>query len=247
MSALEEEREFLARSLLDLDAERDAGDIDADDYATLKHEYTARAAAVERALESQPEPPRPASRPRARSRWRPVAWVSGIVAFAVVAGLLVAHGAGQRAAGQTLNGNPPPTGADADLAQASKDLGNGDYLGALRLYDKIIRTDPTNAPALAYRGWVLVLSGRAAKDTSILNSGVLSLQAAEKADPSLPDSHFFLGMILLEDKNDPSAAAAEFRNALADNVPASLVPEVQRELQIAEGLAGSTTTSTTRP
>ena len=46
---------------------------------------------------------------------------------------------------------------------------------------------------------------------------------------------------------DSLPAAAEFRNALADNVPASLVPEVQRELQIAEGLAGSTTTSTTRP
>jgi tetratricopeptide (TPR) repeat protein len=48
---LVEERDFLLRSLQDLDAERHAGDVDADDYAVLKDGYTARAAAVLRILD----------------------------------------------------------------------------------------------------------------------------------------------------------------------------------------------------
>ncbi|HWW55044.1 MAG TPA: hypothetical protein VNY84_14805, partial [Acidimicrobiales bacterium] len=118
-------------------------------------------------------------------------------------------------------------------------------LGALRLYDKIVRADPTNAPALAYRGWVLVLSGRAAKDTKILDSGLLSLRAAEQADPTFPDAHFFVGNVLLEDKTDASGAVAEFRKALSLNLATDFVPEVQRELQLAEGQGPSPTTTTT--
>ena len=48
---LEEERDFLLRSLDDLDAEHDAGDLEDDDYRELKADYTARAAAVIRRLE----------------------------------------------------------------------------------------------------------------------------------------------------------------------------------------------------
>ena len=43
---LEAERDFLLRSLDDLEAERDAGNIDDDTYRTLHDDYTARAAAV---------------------------------------------------------------------------------------------------------------------------------------------------------------------------------------------------------
>ncbi len=47
---LEEERDFLLRSLEDLEAEHQAGDLDDGDYVTLKDDYTARAARVLRAL-----------------------------------------------------------------------------------------------------------------------------------------------------------------------------------------------------
>ncbi|MBO0694381.1 MAG: hypothetical protein J2P58_15860, partial [Acidimicrobiaceae bacterium] len=52
-----EERDFLLRSLADLDAEHDAHDIDDVDYRTLKDEYTSRAAAVLRALAAPPDDP----------------------------------------------------------------------------------------------------------------------------------------------------------------------------------------------
>ena len=50
-AALEDQRAFLLSSLADLDAEWDAGDIAEDDYLALKDDYTARAAAVLRALD----------------------------------------------------------------------------------------------------------------------------------------------------------------------------------------------------
>ena len=270
------ERDFLLKSLTDLEAEWAAGDIDEHDYLALKDDYTARAGEILREIDQRGDDQTPAvaavlvAAPRAgarrgrrarqgrgarrqASRWRPLAWVSGIVAFAVIAGLLVERGAGQRVAGQTATGNTPASvagnaaalAASADLQQASVDLGKGDYLGALQLYDKIVRNDPTNAPALAYRGWVLVLSGRAAKDTKLQDGGLISLRAAEKADPSFPDAHFFIGNVLLEDKGDASGAAAEFRKALSLNLAAPFAAEVNRELQIAQGQAPSPTTTTT--
>ena len=47
---LEAERDFLLRSLDDLEVERGAGDIDDEAYQQLHDDYTARAAAVLRAL-----------------------------------------------------------------------------------------------------------------------------------------------------------------------------------------------------
>ncbi len=44
LAELEEERRYLLRSLKDLERERAAGDVDDDDYDTLKDGYTVRAA-----------------------------------------------------------------------------------------------------------------------------------------------------------------------------------------------------------
>jgi hypothetical protein len=48
--ALQEERDFCLRSLRDLEAERDAGDLDEADYEALRDSYVARAAAALREL-----------------------------------------------------------------------------------------------------------------------------------------------------------------------------------------------------
>jgi hypothetical protein len=46
LARLEEERDFLLRSLRDLDREHEAGEIEEDDYRSLRDGYTARAASV---------------------------------------------------------------------------------------------------------------------------------------------------------------------------------------------------------
>ena len=53
LQSLEDERSFLLRSLADLDAEHEVGDIDERDYVSLTNDYTARAAAVLRAIEAR--------------------------------------------------------------------------------------------------------------------------------------------------------------------------------------------------
>ena len=56
---LEAERDFLLRSLDDLEAERDAGNIDDETYRELHDDYTARAAAVIRTIDDGVERPLP--------------------------------------------------------------------------------------------------------------------------------------------------------------------------------------------
>jgi hypothetical protein len=60
---LEEERDFLLGSLRDLESEHEVGDIDDADYVTLKDDYTARAAAVLRALSGERPEPSPSPEP----------------------------------------------------------------------------------------------------------------------------------------------------------------------------------------
>ena len=54
LAALEEQRDFLLRSITDLDQEHAAGDLEDGDYQSLKDDYTARAAEVLRAIELKP-------------------------------------------------------------------------------------------------------------------------------------------------------------------------------------------------
>ena len=56
---LEEEREFLLRSLDDLDSELVAGNIDPDSYRKLHDDYTARASAIIRSLDDGVDRPAP--------------------------------------------------------------------------------------------------------------------------------------------------------------------------------------------
>ena len=89
---LEEERDFLLTSLRDLELEREAGDIDELDHARLRDDYTARAAAVLRALEDH-DVALMVTVEEARTRRDPrlVALVgAGVLAIAVLAGVLVA-------------------------------------------------------------------------------------------------------------------------------------------------------------
>ena len=250
---LRQEREFLLRSLSDLDAELAAGDIDHHDYIALKDGYTARAAAVLRgldALEGTPPGvaatvPEPASPPSSRTgspgrapRWRAPLVATVVAAFAIGAGLLVAHRSGQRLPGQTVTGSISGSSVQ-QLSDALTDLNNGKYLDALKVYDQVIKDDPRNAEALAYRGWILRITGKAGNDPSLIDRGLQSIRDAEAAEPTYPDAHFFAGEILLRDKGDAAGAVTEFRLVLSNDPPASIVPEVQGELSAALAAAGT--------
>ena len=54
-AAMERERDFLLGSLTDLETEREAGDLDADDFVELRSHYVARAADTIRVLDGSVE------------------------------------------------------------------------------------------------------------------------------------------------------------------------------------------------
>ena len=251
--ALEEDRDHLLRSLEDLEREREAGDLEEADYLVLREDYTARAAEVLRALEPRTSleadgtdgpaiegeragnagvgPATVVVAAPARPRWRPLLVTATLLAFAAGAGALVARSSGERMPGDPATGSIAATGPSAgvadDLAGARDLIGAGKTLDAIKLYDSVLRRDPRQPEALAYRGWLLRLAGRAAGNTELIDKGLESIERAVAADPTYPDAHFFRAFILYQDRHDPAAAVPELRTFLAGNPPKEMVPVVE--------------------
>lgn len=216
VTTLEEERDFLLRSLRDLEAERAAGDISDDDYVALKEDYTARAASVIRAIRaaeergSVPEADLESELAPPRLSWKAPVAVLVVVALAVLSGWAVASSAGDRTAGQAATGSVPSSSnpVQAKLAEAQQLIGEKKVLDAVKTYDEVLKIDPQQPEALAYRGWLLYLAG-------LGDQGFDSVTKATQADVTYPDAHFFRGMMLCELRHDDAGAVAEFREYLA--------------------------------
>jgi len=222
LAALEEQRDFLLRSLDDLRREHHAGDVDDVDFRVLEDDYTARAARVIRAIEAH-EARVMAARPR-RSRARALAVACGVVLFAVLAGLLVAQAAGRRQTGETATGGVRET-TRTELDEAVQLAAEGDYDAAVAVYDQVLDEQPDNVEALTFKGWFQFLSGD--------QSGVVTLIDAVEADPEYPAPHAFLAVVF-QRLGRPETALAELdRLDELDPPPeiANLVVGLREELE----------------
>jgi cytochrome c-type biogenesis protein CcmH len=226
----DEELVFLLTSLADLDRERAAGDIEDADYSALRDDYTARAAARLRGE-------RVVSPTRTRRSLRPIVVGAGVLALAGVAGMAVARTAGERVPGQTVAGGITETSGER-LARAAALAGQGKLLDAIKLYDQVIKDDPQNAQALAYRGWLVRLAGRSGSDAALIDKGLSYVERAIAADPKYPDAHFFRGEILLRDKHDAAGAIPEFEAFLSGGGEPDMASLVQQELDAAKQAVG---------
>ena len=117
-------------------------------------------------------------------------------------------------------------------------MNDGKAVEAIKLYDKILKDDPEQPAALAYRGWLVRLAG-------LKDEGFAYEERAVASDPSYPDAHFFRGMMLWKDKGDPAGAVAEFRLFLANRPPQAMVSLVEDALRQASQEAGIPTEATT--
>ncbi|MEO7571044.1 MAG: hypothetical protein ABIX10_01280 [Acidimicrobiales bacterium] len=184
LAALEDQRDFLLRSLEDLERERAAGDVDELDHAALRDDYTARAAAVLRAIEAgRAGPPRK----RRHTGRRTVLTVVAVLVFAGLAGLLVAQASGRRDAGEFSSGDIRQSVTEK-LNQAGQRFGEGDAGAAIALFDEVLVDQPTNPEALTYKGWLLTLEGE-------VDLGLTSLLDAATVEPDYPDVHAFLAIV----------------------------------------------------
>lgn len=262
---LEEERQFLLESLRDLEREHEAGEIDEDDYASIRDDYTARAAEVLRALERYGEdrpaaasartgghtggdtgtgararanrrPAPPPSRHSASRRIMALTLVAGFVVVALASVILLATG---RDPGGSATGSVPDT-AGQRLTLAHQLEAQGQAVEALKLYDEVLKEDPANVEALTYRGWLLKLAG-------LPDQSQVALEKAISLDPKYPDAHFFRGMLLYQDRQNPAAAIPEFEAYLA-LVPAGATTDAVKDVleRAKRDLAATSTTATTK-
>ena len=222
LAALEEERDFLLRSLRDLEAEHEVGDVDDADYDALKDDYTARAATVLRAIESH-QVEVSAARPRL-SPVRRALVVGAVALFALLSGVLVAHWSGTRGAGDTITGGIRGDTRD-QLLQAREAFAQNppQYLQAIKIYDRVLEEDPANVEALAYRGWMyrlVSLQASGTQRTQFQTEARDSLAQALRTDPHDPTSLIFMAAVL-DDLGQTSQALADL-----EAVPASQIPSV---------------------
>lgn len=235
-AALEEQRDFLLRSIDDLEEEYEAGDVDEDDYRTLKDDYTARAASVLRALDEGQ-----ARFAAARRRW---SWPRLVGIFAVVAvlatgaGLLLARASGTRGSGDQISGDIRLTNRDR-LLEALDELTRGDPVAALELYDEVLDTEPDNVEALTYRGWTLVLA-------QLPEDGLPWLDRAVEVDPGYPDARALRAVTLARFLGRPDEALADLDALDPEGLPpdiATLVESLRATLESQAGTASSGPTS----
>jgi tetratricopeptide (TPR) repeat protein len=235
LAALEEQRDFLLRSLEDLEREHDAGDVDDHDYASLKDDYTARAARTIRAIEAHHA--RAAAARPTRSWPRTVATIAGVVAFAVLAGVLVARFAGRREAGDALTGDIRES-TRTQLDNGRLALQQERYDDAIAIYDEVLADQPDNVEAMAYKGRAQIGNGDM--------EGVLTLIDAAEADPDYPDTHYFLaGAFAIAGRYDSALAELDRFDAL--DPPPALADEADDLRAEIEALQAAATTSTTAP
>jgi cytochrome c-type biogenesis protein CcmH/NrfG len=264
LAALQAERDFLLRSLDDLEVERAEGNLDEDRYRELHDDYTARAAAVIRALKDGADN-RPPAPPASRRRRLIVA--GAIAGFVVTAAGVMVLAVGDRGEGDSATGNqqtsesaeeqirtlrqkvtdnPSDAVAHRELAQALLTAGN--IADAVKEFDTAAQLDPADAESLAYGGWVVFLAARGAQPEAVdelIDGAVRRLDAAVAANGDFPDARFFRGMVLLRGKNDPAAAVPEFERYLA-LVPAGPQSEPVRRL-LEQAKAGTTSTTGGNP
>ncbi|MGH1502272.1 MAG: hypothetical protein ACRBI6_01840 [Acidimicrobiales bacterium] len=232
--SLEEERDFLLRSIEDLDAELAAGDLSADDHERLRDDYVARAAATLRALAARTAEDEaaneaaneaadaaadgtagePADEGAAGGPSRRFVWAGGLAVFAVVAGLLLANFAGERGASDALTGSIEPS-----LRQKNTDcqrLGaEGEMEASLSCFDEILAEDPQNVDALTYRGWYLFLTAQSAAASGVddlalelLGRAESNLAQAVEIDPEAVEARAFRAVVFNR-MGDSDASCAE--------------------------------------
>ena len=202
-----EELEFLERSLADLDAEKAAGDISEDDYRHLTATYAKRVSTVRRRARvrvgggdgSGGESRGPASGRPPRSWRRPVAILVIVAMVGTGLGVGLASALGSRSSLDTATGDIRQS-TRGMLFEAQEHLAAGRFDEAEQIYAAVVDTQPSNAEAHAYWGWIDFQRGD-------LTSATERIAAAVAADARYPAARVFGAVVALRQDRLEEAAA----------------------------------------
>jgi cytochrome c-type biogenesis protein CcmH/NrfG len=272
---LERERDFLLRSLDDLEREREKGTIDDESYQRLHADYTARAAAVIRALRDGVDA-RPVAAPT--SNRRRLLTILGIVGFGVIVAVALAAALGIRQGDETSSGNSGERTTPTTLSmqarierlesavaanpddRASRLLlarfleADRDYAGAIKQYDEVLARDPTNAEAEAQAGRILYITAEQAVKSApeqvdlLVQQSRTRLDHAVSLDPMYADARFFRAIVLANEYGDFATAQSDLQRYLI-LAPTGPFADQARELlsQVTNAIDGTPIPTTTLP
>jgi tetratricopeptide (TPR) repeat protein len=232
---LEVERDFLLRSLQDLDEEHSSGDVSDEDYDRLHDSYTARAAEVLRAIgATEPDGSldedgatgtseglnevagERTRKPVTRNRALLIGGVVSLLAGIAVA--IVLSNTSSRLPGETATGGVSLSTQQTlqrELAQGETLEEEGQYSEALQVFQKVISQDPANGVALSEAGWLEFEAGVLGPSKSSLQEGQSTEERAVSLDPGLPAAHAYLGSMYFLEKN-PGLAVIQYSQFIAD-------------------------------
>jgi len=219
--SLEEERRFLLESLVDLEREHAAGDIDDEDYRVLKNGYVNRAAQIIKVLDAGVDARE--TRPRASLK-RILSVVVSVALIASAAGWFVARQSGQRLPGQTISGGV--LDSTASMLSQARSLNFSEPKTAIDLYTKVLALNPDHVEALTYRSWLIALVAREAPDDMkvlALAAATQGLDHAIEVEPDYPDAHCFLGIVKFRLAGDAAGAKEQLDICAAMNPPAEVM------------------------
>ena len=225
LAALEREQSFLLRSLDDLDAEFQAGDLDEHDHNNLTDDYTRRLAEVTRSIDEQ----RTAfeavdTRLSAKQRWLTIGVV---VVLAVIAGMLLARASGFRSPTGALSGDIRQSSSGL-LSEADTLTREGRLPEAIEIYTEVLDVAPGNVEALTYRGWLTARTGDEA-------AGLVDLTEAVAVDPDYPDARVFSAILL--DNSQRFDDAAEQLTAFDALDPPDVMQQLVTNFSLRESVA----------
>ena len=273
---LERERDFPLRSLDDLERERDKGTIDDESYERLHADYTARAAAVIRALRDGVD-----ARPKAPpiSKRRRVLTIVGVAAFGVLAAVALAAALGARLPGDTSSGNSggeAATSANLTVRERMERLqqrveanpddvasrlllaqfleASRNYAGALEQYDEVLARDPSNAVAEAQAGRILYITAEQAVKAApgqvdaLVQQSRARLDHAVSLDPMYADARFFRAIVLANEYGDFATAQSDLQRYIVLAPSGSFVNQARDLLaQVTNAIEGTPIPTTTLP
>lgn len=236
-------REFLVRSLADLEEEHAAGDLSDADHERLRADYERRLAALD-APRSSPRAARPTD------RGRPIAAITFVAVLAVVSGVLLAGAAGRRDPGDNVtgidlsadDGEPVATVTTLPGALAACfDLTGSD---ALDCYLEYTQAHPDDADGFLYFGLFSINQGLEAGNDDLLSAGRTFLERALEIDPGQLQARANLAVVL-----ERTGADAEAAEVLAPLLERDDLPrDVQQLVDFVEGnLAADAASTTTVP
>ena len=196
----EKEKDFLLKSLDDLDSELAKGDITEKDYAQLSRNYKRRLIK----LTKQETPSIKGSKlQNVKKTWFTVAF---LVVLALISGIAIANSSGERTGSETITGSIRKSTV-TKLQEAQQLLSDSDkWDEAISIYDEVLQDQPSNAEALTYRAWLRYRTG---EDS---DPQIRDWREVRILNPEFADAIVFLTIALSDESRFPKLLLS-FRNS----------------------------------